>query len=1015
MNYSRFILVSLVILLASCTTARDKGAIGQLKNVKIDLKDEIIKGSPDSAMRRLADMEIKNEYATQKNNSSAGQKATLTQGDKIGRPAAYDAAKISQQAGWDASNKIQPKLGIVAANAKESDQLFEKRATQSGGIGPIVAKDGIVMPEELGIDLQTAGAMEVIKLYKKFLEKYPKYERRDQLMYQVSRSYEELGDVEESMRIINQIVKEYPASRYIDEFQFRRGEYYFTRKQYMDAEDAYIAIVDMGAGSSFYELALYKLGWSFYKQNLYQEALHRFIALLDYKVSIGYDFERPKGTFDEKRVEDIFHIVSLTFSNLEGGADAIKEYFASHGKRLYEANIYGNLGEYYLNKRRYNDAALSYKAFVKFNPYSKVSPHFDMRVNDIYKAGGFPKLVIDSFKEIFADYGLKSEYWKRNDVNASPDVLGHVKTSLKELANHYHALYQDRGLEKDRDGNLQKAVKWYREFLVSFPKDEESPAINYQLADLLLENKWYGQAAVEYEHTAYDYPMHEKAATAGYAAVYARRESLAVATEGDRERVQRDFIDSSLRFADTFPRYEKAAAVMGAAVDDIYGMKEYNFAVASGRKLLANFPNADQSIRSAALLSIGHSLFDLAQYADAEKTYQGALQLTPENDPARAALTEFLAASVYKQGEQANMRADYKTASGNFLRVAQFAQTSKIRPLADYDGAAALMQLKEWDRAAEVLRSFQSNYSEHRLQPEVTKKIALIYKETGKLSLAAAEYERAETELQDVDGRREALLLAADLYAQAMEPDKVLQVNQRYVSHFPKPVEIALEKRNEIAAALKARNDTAGYVNELKQIIEADAGAGAERSERTRYLAATSALVLTEPLFKQFVEIKLAQPFDQNLLRKSAAMKTAREAFENLLSYEVGDVTSAVTYYLAEMYYGFSRSLTESERPDDLSGLEMEQYELSIEEQAYPFEEKAIQTHEKNLELLTLGVYSAWIEMSIEKLAKLVPARYAKFQESSGFIESMDTIDYAKLTNPKRVSARPAKVPAAVQ
>jgi len=65
-----------------------------------------------------------------------------------------------------------------------------------------------------------------------------------------------------------------------------------------------------------------------------------------------------------------------------------------------------------------------------------------------------------------------------------------------------------------------------------------------------------------------------------------------------------------------------------------------------------------------------------------------------------------------------------------------------------------------------------------------------------------------------------------------------------------------------------------------------------------------------------------------------------------------------------------------------LNALELEQYELAIEEQAYPFEEKAIQIHEKNLELLSLGIYSSWIDTSLEKLAKLIPARYAKFEEA---------------------------------
>ena len=254
--------------------------------------------------------------------------------------------------------------------------------------------------------------------------------------------------------------------------------------------------------------------------------------------------------------------------------------------------------------------------------------------------------------------------------------------------------------------------------------------------------------------------------------------------------------------------------------------------------------------------------------------------------------------------------------------------------------------------------------------------------------------------------RKEALQLAADLHVQAKEIGQALQIYRRYIEAFPSPIEPALETRYKISLILKDRNDMQGYLNELGQIVAIDGRAGDARTDRTRYLAATSAMVLVEPLFKKFSGIKLVQPFDQNLLMKSRAMKTAKEALENLLDYEVGDVTAAATFYLAEMYYGFSRALIESERPDDLSDEEKEQYELSIEEQAYPFEERAIQTHEKNLELMTLGIYNAWIENSIEKLAKLVPASYAKFEEGSGYIEAIDTDSYAILTGSGRSSAR---------
>ena len=118
-------------------------------------------------------------------------------------------------------------------------------------------------------------------------------------------------------------------------------------------------------------------------------------------------------------------------------------------------------------------------------------------------------------------------------------------------------------------------------------------------------------------------------------------------------------------------------------------------------------------------------------------------------------------------------------------------------------------------------------------------------------------------------------------------------------------------------------------------------------------------------------------------------MKTAIDKYNKLVDYEVGDVTAAATYQLAEIYFHFSRALMESERPADLNELELEQYNLVLEEQAYPFEEKAITVHEKNIELLSIGIYNKWIDRSIEKLAVLMPARYAKSEQENTFVQSL--------------------------
>ena len=64
--------------------------------------------------------------------------------------------------------------------------------------------------------------------------------------------------------------------------------------------------------------------------------------------------------------------------------------------------------------------------------------------------------------------------------------------------------------------------------------------MNYQLAELLLENNAYAEAAVEYEKVAYVFPNFKEADKAGYAAVYAWREHLKLVDDDEKEQVRRN-------------------------------------------------------------------------------------------------------------------------------------------------------------------------------------------------------------------------------------------------------------------------------------------------------------------------------------------------------------------------------------------------------------------------------------------------------------------------------------------
>ena len=118
-------------------------------------------------------------------------------------------------------------------------------------------------------------------------------------------------------------------------------------------------------------------------------------------------------------------------------------------------------------------------------------------------------------------------------------------------------------------------------------------------------------------------------------------------------------------------------------------------------------------------------------------------------------------------------------------------------------------------------------------------------------------------------------------------------------------------------------------------------------------------------------------------------MEDVIAAYTSAADYGVAEVTTAATYRLGEVYEQFSIDLMASDRPSDLANDALEQYEILLEEQAFPFEERAIDLYVANTDRAADGVYDQWVRKSFERLARLMPARYAKEERSEDVITAL--------------------------
>lgn len=894
--------------------------------------------------------------------------------------------KKDPPAGVDAQKTMDSYRRFLDLNAGDADLRAE--ALRRLGDLNLESSESARIERELESN-ETLRANEAITLYSALLKAYPDYERNDSVLYQLARAYELNAQPEKALATLDRLVGKYPKSRYIDEAQFRRGEILFSAKTYPAAQAAYEAVIKFGASSQFYNQSLYKHGWSLFKQGENEPSLDSFAGVLDSvlvskangKLIEVDTLSRP----NRELVEDTFRVMAITFSYTDG-PKTLDAFLRRMKPRPYAYLLYSRLGDLYSEKERYTDAADSYRAFVSQDRNNEKAPLLEMQAIQAYARGGFPQLVLQGKQEFVENYSFGTPYWQGRDPKGEAAVVKELKTNLKDLAQYYHAKAQ-----KEKDvADYQEAAKWYRNYLHSFPEDPDSAATNFLLADTLFESRQYLDAAKEYEFTAYGYPVNDKSAAAGYAAVVAYGKHEEGLTGEAKAVVHAQSIDSSLKFADTYPQHPETAQVLTRATTDLYAVKDYPRALTAAEKLLAKQPPVDVAKQRIAWTVIANSNFEQGVFDKAEAAYLKAQALMPANDPERPAIVERLAASIYKQAEQKNQAGNTTGAVDDFLRVAQLAPGSKVRANADFDAAALLITAKQWDRAIVVLESFRRNFPQSPLQPDVTRKLAVAYTESNQPGSAAVEFEQiaaAPSETPEV--QREATLQAADLYGKAGNTTKARVMLESFVKHFPEPLNPAMEARNKLAVMAEKSGDLATHDRWLRDIIAADRAAGGARTDRSRLLAARATLTLAAPAREEFKRIRLVAPLKKSLVAKREALEAALKGYTQAADYQVAEVTTAATFESAELYRQLGKDLMASERPKNLSKDELEQYDVLLEEQAFPFEEKAIKLHEVNAARTKDGIYDDWVQKSFAALAQLNPGRYGKVEISEQLVESI--------------------------
>jgi len=939
-----------------------------------------------------------------------------------------------------------------------STELFENQAF-GGKNTDNLDEVGLTLAQLKKDDLALA---ELVASYQALLKNHPEHNANEHIRYQLAKALDLQGRIDESLGEMELLLTQYPATKYLAELNFRRGEIYYNRQDYAAAINAYNNVMASPNNDNYLVNSIYMTGWSLFKLNRLPEADIAFLHVLD--AIIADEKKRPnqnefsfvalEGRY-KNLVIDTQRVLSVSLSQQAQSASLVKLVTKNHTSKflpLYEHVLFENLANFLIKKDLKSDAKLTYKAYLQLARGNIWSARYSLALLDMYhREGKFASM--HQLKSSYIDnFGLEGEFWNKASSTVKIELLPHLLQFSDEHARRQYARAQKLEQSESRVESFSEAAIALATYLklAKLPqaKDLLTKYIltdEYLYADANFEAQQFTKALKSYESIAYNTPsasldLASLKLQSAYATTLTIRELLKVIPQeeaiddntlyqqriDERNHFDKLFIkqyphdERALQLATHAAQYSfdakdfatvkamsvfvlKAQGVIGSAKSKTIANEVIN--PAGSRTYLAKnlSPTALKQLQIVSQLS-AHSLYQQKRYQSAENAYLLALQYADKKLNTWQEMRNLLASSIYFQAQVYTLKQP-KTAVFHLLRVGVIVPESTYRVTAEFDAANLLLKNQLWQQAIDVLLNIQKHFPSHEYASSIPAKLASSYEATKQWQLAAEQLliivaneenkpnKSITTKTESFELKREAQYTAADYYLKAGNTAKALTTFRTYAHSYPEPFNIAQEVRFKMSEFYQQSNEPNKQYYWFRKILRYHEKQNKTSSHtvtpRAIELVSIATFGLGAAHQQTFKQVKLNAPLQQSLKRKQTAMKQAIKYYQKVLSFQLAVYVPQTTFNLAEMYRQLAADVLQSQRPTDLDELALEEYEILLEELAYPFEEKAIEIHLSNAQHAWQNVYDQWIAKSFATLAEIAPALYNKQERDHDVINDM--------------------------
>ena len=659
-----------------------------------------------------------------------------------------------------------------------------------------------------------------VSLYRTMIAKFPSYRLIDAVQYLLGYVLEQQGELEDSRDAFAELIAKYPDSKFVPEAWMRIGEYWFdnpgadANAALLQAAAAYGHVTDHPEGA-LYDRGLYKLGWTWYRLDRYDDAVGAFVELIDTydertkkkkeadKSSQGASAQDKKQDAGELRDEALQYTAVSFADDQWGGVDKAKAFFAKLGGREWEPLFWRKLGDIYYDQSKNSAAIECYHLVLQKDPTAPYAPQIQDKIVRAYeKDRDFDKAWSER-DNLVKQFGEGSPWYEanKNDAEVLAKTRDLMEHSLYNSAAFHHKQAQEYKKAQKYDlafKEFQAAATAYGIYLERFPRAKNLYDTRFFHAETLYNSLQFEAAAAEYAQVRDDQTDGKYLNEAAYDVVLALQREI--------ERLEKAGKLESPPFLKAADR-QKDQKIAPIEMEEVR-KRQIDAADAFVRIL----PKDEKS--PELLYGTGETFYRHNQFDEARRRFQAVIDGYPDTEVATFAsnltLETYLAEQDWAKVEDFSAKALKK--KGSKLDEKQRTELTRIELSARFERATALMNSKQYEEAAKLFIAAVDEDPKYKFADTALNNAAFCYQQAFRNETAQKIYERLFTQYPQSPFAEISLFLVGLNAEKAFDFDRAIERYTTLVDKYPQS-----QKRADAAYNL------AKALEELQRYPEAQA------------------------------------------------------------------------------------------------------------------------------------------------------------------------------------------------